>query len=229
MPWRTSPRRRPTHPGCFREDSERDAEENRPEDERERGTDSVTSACCDGLPSSRSERSSGLPADPGSANPSRNCSVQDNDGVPVLETVGWDDGWDAAFTPHRAAGLEPGRIAVPHRGAYDVLTSRGETRARLPGRARRRVESAAELPVVGDWVALEPGEPVPTIRAVLPRRTQFSRRAAHNPGSDVAREQVVAANVDVVFVVATLTDVNQRVLERYLTLAGRAGRNQSCF
>ncbi len=141
----------------------------------------------------------------------------------ALETVGWDEAWADAFAPHRAAGLDPGRIAVPHRGAYDVLTSEGETRARLPGRARRRVESAAELPVVGDWVALEPGEPVPTIRAVLPRRTQFSRRAAHDPASEIAREQVVAANVDVVFIVAALTDVNERVLERYLTLAWESG------
>ena len=149
--------------------------------------------------------------------------VGDNGAVPDLATLGWDDEWSAAFRSYHDDGLEPGRIAVPHRGAYDVLTSQGETRARLPGRARHRVESVAELPVVGDWVALEPGEPVPTIRAVLPRRTQFSRRAAHNPGSDVAREQVVAANVDVVFVVAALTDVNERVLERYLTLVWESG------
>jgi ribosome biogenesis GTPase / thiamine phosphate phosphatase len=73
-------------------------------------------------------------------------------------------------------------------------------------------------------VALEPGDqPAPTIRAVLPRRTKFSRRAAHDPGSDVAREQVVAANVDVVFIVAALTAVNARLLERYLTLAWESG------
>jgi ribosome biogenesis GTPase len=149
--------------------------------------------------------------------------VRDNAEVPVLDTFGWDDGWAEAFAPHLAAGLEPGRVAVQHRGAYDVLTSEGETRASLPGRARRRVESAGELPVVGDWVALETGEPVPTIRAVLPRRTKFSRRAAHDPGSDVAREQVVAANVDVVFIVAALTAVNTRLLERYLTLAWESG------
>ena len=145
--------------------------------------------------------------------------------MPDLGTLGWDDEWSAAFAPYRANGLEPGRIAVQHRGAYDVLTREGETRARLPGRARRRVESAAELPVVGDWVALAIGaEPVPTIRAVLPRRTKFSRRAAHEPGSDDVREQVVAANVDVVFIVAALPDeVNPRLVERYLTLAWESG------
>jgi len=144
--------------------------------------------------------------------------------VSVLATLGWDDGWAEAFTLHRAAGLEPGRVAIPHRGAYDVLTGDGEIRARLPSRARRDVDSLTELPVVGDWVALEPAESAaPTIRAVLPRRTKFSRRAAHEPGSDVAREQVVAANVDILFIVAALTDVNVRLLERYLTLAWESG------
>ena len=142
-----------------------------------------------------------------------------------LATLGWDDGWADAFSPHRVAGLAPGRVAVQHRGAYDVLTEKGETRAHLPGRTRREIQSRAELPVVGDWVALEPsGQAAPTIRAVLPRRTKFSRRAAHEPGSDDALEQVVAANVDVVFIVASLgEEVSPRLLERYLTLAWESG------
>ena len=144
--------------------------------------------------------------------------------MPDLATLGWDDGWSAAFEQHRADGLIPGRVAVPHRGAYDVLTADGEVRARLPGRARRDLETA-DLPVVGDWVALDSrGQGAPEIQAVLPRRTKFSRRAAHDPGADVAREQVVAANVDVVFVVTSLADdVNLRVLERYLTLVWESG------
>jgi ribosome biogenesis GTPase len=144
--------------------------------------------------------------------------------VPDLTTLGWDDGWSAAFEEHRAKGLFPGRVAVQHRGAYDVLTAEGETRARLPGRARHEAETLAELPVVGDWVALEQeagGDPA--IRAVLPRRTKFSRLAAHDPGADVTNEQVVAANVDVVFIVASLADVHPRQLERYLTLAWESG------
>jgi ribosome biogenesis GTPase len=146
--------------------------------------------------------------------------------VPDLATLGWDDGWCAAFEEHRAGGLVPGRVAVQHRGAYDVLTEEGETRAGLPGRARRDAESLADLPVVGDWVALEPasGGEAPVIRAVLPRRTKFSRLAAHDPGSNVTREQVVAANVDVAFIVASLVDdLSPRRFERYLTLAWESG------
>ena len=151
--------------------------------------------------------------------------VGDNARVLELEALGWDDAWNAAFEPHRAAGLVPGRIAVQHRGAYDVLTEAGDVRARVQSRLRHEAASPADLPVVGDWVALEPGErPSATISAVLPRRTKFSRRAAHDPGSEAAREQVVAANVDVVFITASLSDdLNARVLERYLTLAFESG------
>lgn len=142
-----------------------------------------------------------------------------------LATLGWDDDWVVAFEPHHARGLEPGRVSVQHRGAYDVLTEAAETRARLPTRTRREIQSRAELPVVGDWVALEPAEQQdPVIRAVLPRRTAFSRRAAHDPASDSAREQVVAANVDIVFIVASLADdLNPRLLERYMTVAWESG------
>ena len=143
--------------------------------------------------------------------------------MPELETLGWDAAWDDAFAAHRQSGHEPARVSIPHRGgAYDVLTSDGEVRAQLPGRSRKT--SSPELPVVGDWVALATEGGVPTIDAVLPRRTKLSRRAAHDPGADVTREQVVAANVDLVFVTASLADeLNTRLLERYLTLAWESG------
>jgi ribosome biogenesis GTPase / thiamine phosphate phosphatase len=84
----------------------------------------------------------------------------------------------------------------------------------------RRGVSAAELPVVGDWVALASD----LIEAVLPRRTAFVRRAAADPGTGTAREQVVAANVDVVFVTAALgQELDPLVLERYVTLALQSG------
>jgi ribosome biogenesis GTPase len=136
-----------------------------------------------------------------------------------LRTLGWDDAWSAAFGPHAARGLVPGRVAIRHRGAYDVLTREGEVRAKVSSRLRRESESR-ELPAVGDWVALEGA----TIESVLPRRTTFSRRAAHEPGSGSAREQVVAANVDVVFVTFPLGgEIDPLVLERYVALALESG------
>jgi ribosome biogenesis GTPase len=83
------------------------------------------------------------------------------------------------------------------------------------GTAARRTVARRCDPVVGDWVVVE-GD---AITEVLPRRTAFSRRAAGVEN----REQVLAANVDVVFVVAAATDVNPRRLERYLAIAWQSG------
>jgi len=137
--------------------------------------------------------------------------------VPDLEELGWDREWQEAFEPYE--GMSPARVAVQHRGEYDVLSASGEARARIAPRLRRE-SSLSELPVVGDWVALD-GE---VIEAVLPRRTSFVRRAAADTGSGTAREQVVAANVDVVLVTAALgQNLDRLVLERYVTLVLQSG------
>jgi ribosome biogenesis GTPase / thiamine phosphate phosphatase len=146
--------------------------------------------------------------------------MRDNRRVPDLETLGWDDAWSATFDQYREGGLDPGRVVVQHRGEYDVLTSEGERRSRITSRLRR-TSDRAELPVVGDWVALDSAG---AIAAVLPRRTTISRRAAHEPASGVSREQIIAANVDVVFVVQSLgQELDRRLLERYLALALESG------
>lgn len=139
-----------------------------------------------------------------------------------LTTLGWDDDLAAQFTPHDRAGLIPGRVAVQHRGAYDVLTSHGELRCDVRGRLFEEAASPADLPAVGDWVAVSarPDDGAGTVEAVLPRRTRFSRKTAWQ----AAEEQVLAANVDVVFIVSSLNeDLSPRRLERYLILARESG------
>ncbi len=141
-----------------------------------------------------------------------------------LAELGYDAELDDAFEQYAATGLVPGRVAVQHRGAYDVHTERGEMRASLPGRLLHESESALDLPAVGDWVALElAGEGAAIVRAVLPRRTAFVRIAA-SAQHRASEEQVVAANVDVVFLVSALAgDLNLRRLERYLVLGWESG------
>jgi ribosome biogenesis GTPase len=140
--------------------------------------------------------------------------------MPDLTAFGWDEAWDSGFEPYREGGLRPGRVAVQHRGAYDVASAVGEVRARIAPRLRRGSTQTA-LPVVGDWVALDQDD---VIQAVLPRRSTFSRRAAGADESEVAREQVVAANVDVVFVTAALgQELDRLLLERYVALALQSG------
>ena len=144
--------------------------------------------------------------------------------VHELDQLGWGADFEREFQQHAATGLVPGRVAVQHRGAYDVYTEHGEVRAGLPGRLLHDAADSADLPAVGDWVALEvPDTGSATIRAVLPRRTSFVRTAASD-GHRVAEQQVVATNVDVVFLVSSLVDdLNARRLERYLVLAWESG------
>jgi ribosome biogenesis GTPase len=131
-----------------------------------------------------------------------------------LNDLGWDDGFAAAFEPYD--NCIPARVSAQHRGAFDVLTEQGELRVQLAGRLRHEAASGAELPAVGDWVAVRDE----TIQGVLPRRSAFSRKVAWSQ----TEAQVVAANLDTVFVVSGLDgDLNPRRLERYLTLAWESG------
>jgi ribosome biogenesis GTPase len=132
----------------------------------------------------------------------------------LLQRLGWDDGWEAAFAEHRAAGLTPARVAVQHRGAYDLATEEGEVRAS----AANRFVRDDDLPGVGDWVGLDPDTGL--IEALLPRRTSISRKEVLQK----TREQILAANVDVAFLVQALPlDFNVRRLERYLAMAWESG------
>lgn len=132
----------------------------------------------------------------------------------LLHKLGWDDGWEAAFADHRAGGLVPARVAIQHRGAYDLIAEAGETRAS----ATTRLYKSDELPAVGDWVGLDPGSNL--VEAVLGRRTHISRKEVWQ----AAREQVLAANIDVAFLVQALPlDFNVRRLERYLAMAWESG------
>jgi len=139
----------------------------------------------------------------------------------LIRSYGWSDGLQQAFAPFAAEGLIPGRVVVQQRGLYELVTDAGELTAQISGRLAHEAESGG-YPAVGDWVAAaaRPGEGAATIHAVLPRRTAFVRKAAFT----TATEQVVAANVDVAFLVASMNaDFNARRLERYLATAWQSG------
>lgn len=139
-----------------------------------------------------------------------------------LVALGWNPGREEEFVPHAAAGCAPARVVAQHRGAHVVHGERGERPADLAGHLRHAASSPADLPVVGDWVAVRDGAgaDAATVHAVLSRRTAFSRKAAGTG----AVEQVAAANVDVVFLVSALgPDLNVRRLERYLAAGWESG------
>ncbi len=142
---------------------------------------------------------------------------------PALRELGWDPGWAAAFLPHGAAGWRPARVVAAHRDAWVLAGADGDVDAIISGRLRHEAFGPGDLPAVGDWVAVAGGSNV--IQAVLPRRTAFRRfTAGDHRTTTLADDQVLAANVDVAFVVAGLDgDFNLRRLERYLAVAWSGG------
>lgn len=141
----------------------------------------------------------------------------------TLAELGWDDRWVEAFASHAAAGLLPGRVVCElRRKFYAVHLADGEVLAECAAGFFHEAREAGQFPAVGDWVAVarrEEGGRV-DLRAVLPRRTKFSRRAA---GSE-AIEQIVAANVDRVLLVGSLDrGVNPQRLQRFLVAAQASG------
>ncbi|HST52800.1 MAG TPA: ribosome small subunit-dependent GTPase A [Pyrinomonadaceae bacterium] len=139
-----------------------------------------------------------------------------------LEDYGWSDFFAAEFAPFASEGFEAGRVFLQHNRIYALYTASGETEAETTGRLRYNARGAEDLPAVGDWVVIRRGsdEGKAKIHEVLPRRSKFSRRAA---GSET-EEQIVAANVDTVFLVSGLdNDYNPRRVERYLIMAWESG------
>lgn len=148
--------------------------------------------------------------------------------MPGLADLGWNDRLADAFVASGASHLVPARVSLEHTHIYRVLAESGEWLARVSGRLRHQASARADFPAVGDWVVVEPPQDdgadgvagVARIRSVLPRASRFSRRAA----GDRTEEQVVAANIDVVFLVSGLDgDYNLRRIERYLLVALDSG------
>ena len=141
-----------------------------------------------------------------------------------LTAIGWNSVLDQQFSAFAEEGLVPARVARAHSSIYWLYTEQGELTAELTGRMRHQAMSRSELPAVGDWVAVEPRqeEDKGTLHAILPRKSCFSRKEA----ATRTEEQVIAANVDTVFLVTDLDrDFNLRRLERYLTMAWDSGAN----
>lgn len=140
----------------------------------------------------------------------------------ALPDLGWTNSHATDFEPHAVEGFLAARVAAQHRGAYVLFSELGELRADMAGRLSHEAAGIGDLPAVGDWVAIaaRPEEGAATIHAVLPRRTSFSRKVALT----ASQEQVLAANVDAVFLLMSLNeDFNVRRLERYLTTAWESG------
>ncbi|MFW3146774.1 MAG: ribosome small subunit-dependent GTPase A [Thermoplasmatota archaeon] len=136
-----------------------------------------------------------------------------------LRELGWNDAFQYQLDELNLGNVMTGRINRVDRTEYGVLTTEGELSARLAGRLKAFSESK-DLPAVGDWVLLKYVGNTLNIFYILDRTSTISRKV---PGN-VVREQMVAANVDVVFIVMGLDDdFNLRRLERYLMMVSGSG------
>ncbi len=143
----------------------------------------------------------------------------------TMEMLGWDATFSQAFEEQRGehADWYPARIIRETKINYTVIAKgKGDHEVVLGGKVWHDAVNDADLPSVGDWVAVDPGQGVdlPVIRALLPRKTCFSRKA---PGRSSA-QQVIGTNVDLVVIITdALADYNPRRIERYLTLVRKSG------
>jgi len=142
-----------------------------------------------------------------------------------LESLGWGPDLGHAFSlllSQSSLPLVPGRVVRQERGLLTVQTSERAWLARPSGRLLHQAPGAEALPTIGDWVALllPSGDGEALLHALLPRRSVLMRRGA---GSE-HEGQLLAANLDVVFLVAGLDgNYNPRRIERALTLAWNSG------
>lgn len=139
-----------------------------------------------------------------------------------LTSLGWNPSFAVHFEPYARKGYDVGRVAIQHKGRYLVYSGTGELRGEISGRLQFFAGGPRDFPVVGDWAVLrvQPDRKTATIIAVLPRKSKFSRQAAGKR----KEEQVLAANIDVAFLVNGLdADFNLRRLERYLLVSLEGG------
>lgn len=141
----------------------------------------------------------------------------------TLEDLGWTDQLAQAFAPHAAAGREAARVTLQLKGFWETTTPDTARLAECTGKFLNETSAISDMPAVGDWVVIEPlpgNDARALIHAVLPRRTKFSRKAA----GEQLLEQIVAANIDTVFLVSSLdANFNLRRIERYLAAARASG------
>jgi len=139
-----------------------------------------------------------------------------------LTKLGWDSYFEQNFSQYKEQGYSPLRIFRENREKYTACDNTGEYTCEVTGKFRFGTGHKSQFPTVGDWVAVEkfPNEQKAVIHALLPRKSAFSRKV---PGA-VTEEQVVAANINTIFIVTGLDqNFNIRRIERFLSIAWESG------
>lgn len=115
----------------------------------------------------------------------------------LLKDWGWDSSYEEKFRGYRKQDLAPGRIVLESRHLYEVETESGRMQAKVSGHYRYTAANRADYPTIGDWVALKIEDDIAIIEKLIERKSSFSRKRAGNE----IEEQVIAANIDYIFLV----------------------------
>src|SRR3989339_1373770 len=114
-----------------------------------------------------------------------------------LEDLGYSDFFESGRKGVGLYSFAVARVVAEHRGSYRVTNAAGEYTARITGKQMFRASSLEDYPAVGDWVAItELDAEQAVVRGVLPRQTVLKRKESGSSGV-----QIIAANVDVAFIV----------------------------
>jgi ribosome biogenesis GTPase len=134
----------------------------------------------------------------------------------ILSSLGWNSIFEKAWNEKDRGPHSPARVIETQKSIWRLASETGECLAQMAPHFRHKLLNPQELPAVGDWVEAGDG----AIFDVLPRQSKISRLAAGRR----TEEQIVAANIDTVFVVSSLdADFNPRRLERYLMMVCEGG------
>ncbi|MBS3944848.1 MAG: GTPase RsgA [Melioribacter sp.] len=139
-----------------------------------------------------------------------------------LNSLGWNEFFNNSFKNFDSSTYKCGRISAENKTNYLVLTESGEITGEVSGKYLFESERQSDLPKVGDWavITLFNNNELAVIHQILPRRTKISRKS----GDRKIDEQVIAANVDLVFIVQSLdNNFNLNRLERYLAVVNQSG------
>lgn len=156
-----------------------------------------------------------------------------------LIDYGWDDNFNNELKKIDDKGYMPARVVRQEKGCYHVQCEYGEVTAEVSGKFRYNSKSTSDFPAVGDWVAIKLINECKSaiIYNVLPRKSSLTRKAPISGGRTVrdidgmkmvfggaTEEQVIAANIDVLFFVMSLdNDYSLKRMERYLTVGWNSG------
>lgn len=140
--------------------------------------------------------------------------------MPDLIQLGYDHFFDTGRLKIDVDTEQLARVTAEHKGVYEVMSIAGSYRAVVTGKRMLGAVSRDDYPAVGDWVVIKNDlNDMKVIADILPRKTTLHKKRG---GRDEA--QLIAANVDVVFVVESIDrDYSLNRFERYLVLAREGG------